>query len=78
MQSTMYILFLLCTGESFSEALILASTNPQYHSRLSPILFVALPVQYVNNLLSYCRLIDAKIRASDIDLPVTEIVKRHT
>jgi hypothetical protein len=24
----------------------------------------------MNNLLSYCGLIDAKIRASDIDLPV--------
>ena len=27
----------------------------------------------MNNLLSYCGLIDAKIRASDIDLPVQEI-----
>ena len=26
----------------------------------------------MNNLLSYCGLVDAKIRASDIDLPVTE------
>ena len=25
----------------------------------------------MNNLLSYCGLVDAKIRASDIDLPVT-------
>ena len=32
---------LLYTGKSFSEALILASTNPQYDKRL----FIALPVQ---------------------------------
>ena len=73
------------TGKSFSEALILASTNPQYHKRL----FIELPVQHMKttsaehgknmfcdcsfhvlNLLSYCGLIDAKIRASDKDLPV--------
>ena len=57
---------LVCTGKSFSEALILASTNPQYDKRL----FIELPVQHMNNLLSYCGLIDAKIRASDKDLPV--------
>jgi hypothetical protein len=27
-------------------------------------------IKYMNNLLSYCGLIDAKIRASDKDLPV--------
>ena len=31
------------TGKSFSEALILASTNPQYDKRL----FIELPVQYM-------------------------------
>ena len=31
------------TGKSFSEALILASTNPQYDNRL----FIELPVQYM-------------------------------
>ena len=103
----------LSTGKSFSEALILASTNPKYDKRL----FIELRVQYMkttsseyvvyincfelsiqkqkticvhhmfwerselaifmywtgnsmNNLLSYCRLVDAKIRASDKDLPV--------
>ena len=30
----------------------------------------------MNNLLSYCGLIDAKIRASDKDLPVNFIIKR--
>ena len=95
------------TGKSFSEALILASTNPQYDERL----FIDLPVQYIkttssehvvyincfecqnkkqftyttysdivvfmywtgksmNNLLSYCGLVDARIRASNKDLPV--------
>ena len=99
----------LYTGNSFSEALIFASTNPQYDKRL----FIELQVQYMkiasseyvvfincsecqnknkkqfvyttcselgifmywtgnsmNNLLSYCGLVDAKIRASDKDLPV--------
>ena len=32
-----------CTGKSFSEVLILASTNPQYAKRLS----IELPVQYM-------------------------------
>ena len=32
-----------CTGKSLSEALILASTNPQYDNRL----FIELPVQYM-------------------------------
>ena len=50
------------TGKSFSEALILASNNPQYDKRLF--------TDTMNNLLSYCGLIDAKIRASDKDLPV--------
>ena len=87
----------ICTGKSFSEALIFISTNPQYDNRL----FIELPVQnmkvpssehvvyikrseYQNktknnnlcywtgdsmkNLLSYCGLVDAKIRASDKDL----------
>ena len=100
------------TGKSFSEALIFASTNPQYDDRL----FIELQVQYLkipssehgddmlctkivfdiqnnfgtqnvlprfelgvfmyrtcnsmNNLSSYCGFIDAKIRASDKDLPV--------
>ena len=32
----------------------------------------------MNNLLSYCGLIDAKIRASDKDLPVHDtLVKNH-
>ena len=36
-------IFWLCTGKSFSEALILVSTNPQYDKRL----FIALRVQYM-------------------------------
>ena len=32
-----------CTGKSFSEALILESTNPQYDKRL----FIELQVQYM-------------------------------
>ena len=33
----------ICTGKSFSEALIFASTNPKYDKRL----FIELPVQYM-------------------------------
>ena len=62
------------TGKSLSEALIFASINPQYDNRL----FMELPRKIqaqnignsMNNLLSYFGLIDAKIRASDKDLPV--------
>ena len=36
------------TGKSFSEALILASTNPKYDTRL----FIALPVQYMKTTRS--------------------------
>ena len=82
----------MCTGKSFSEALILASTNPQYDKRL----VIDLPVQYmktsssehvvymncfecqnkktpicVHNMLLACsELVDARIRASEKDLPV--------
>ena len=94
----------LGTGKSLSEALIFASTNPQYDNRL----FIELQVQYIkitsseqivfclctqhvlpmfspcselaifmyltrnimNNMSSYCGLFDAKISASDKDLPV--------
>ena len=81
------------TGKSLLEALILASTNPQYDKRL----FIDLTVQYMkttssehvvyincffvfvltlktgksmNNLLSYCGLGDARVTASEKDLPV--------
>ena len=106
-----------CTGKSFSEALILASTNPQYDKRL----FIDLPVQYMkttssvhvvyincsecqnknkkqivyttcselaifmywtfnsmNNLLSYCGLVDARISASEKDLPVHSAVEKSS
>ena len=38
----------ICTGKSFSEALILASTNPQYGKRL----FIELQVQYMKTTSS--------------------------
>ena len=38
----------LCTGKSFSKALILASTNPQSDKRL----FIDLPVQYMKTTSS--------------------------
>ena len=104
------------TGKSLSEALIFASTSPQYDDRL----FIELQVQYMkipssnlgrtccvqklfltfrtifvlnmfspcselaifmyrtcnsmNNLLSYCGLVDARISASEKDLPVQTIL----
>ena len=102
------------TGKSSSEALIVASTNPQYDK----ILFIDLPAQYMkttssehvvvytncflflfwhseqfmyttcselgifmywtrysmNNLLSYCGLVDARISASEKDLPLIWIL----
>ena len=82
------------TGKSFSEALILASTNPQCDKRL----FIELPAQHIkititeigqnmartcsalvvfmyltgksmNNRLPYRGLVDARISASEKDLP---------
>ena len=110
MQLLILILYQYFTGKWSSEALIFASTNPQYDNRLffeSPVQYMKIPssehVVYtncseckkqticeqsmfwecfdigifkyltgysMNNLLSYCGLVDAKIRASDIDLPV--------
>ena len=68
-----YVLIInIRTGKSLSEALIFASTNPQYDR-----LFFALQVQYmkfrtiyVYNMFSPC---STKIRASDKDLPVKMI-----
>ena len=40
--------FLVCTGKSLSEGLILGSTNPQYDKRL----FINLPVQYMKTTSS--------------------------
>ena len=79
----------LSTGKSFSEALILASTNPQYEKDCSLIstwklqtqkmyttcseleVFMYRTGESMNNLLSYCGLIDARIRVSNKDLPVS-------
>ena len=38
-----FLVFVFITGKSMSEALIFASTNPQYDNRL----FIELPVQYM-------------------------------
>ena len=71
------------TGKPFSKTLIRASTNKQHEKRL----FMELPWKHcqntfcacsfhgnsMNNLLSYCGLIDVKIRTSDKDLPVQNV-----
>ena len=44
------------TGKSFSEELILVSTNPQYDKRL----FMHWTRNSMNNLSSYCGLVDAR------------------
>ena len=71
-------------GKSSSEALILASTNPQYYSRLFMELPWKLPMfcaifcvcsfhgNFMSNLLSYCGLVDARISDSEKDLPVIQ------
>ena len=93
-----------CTGKSFSEALILATTNPQYdkiliyqflhenykvrtccvhklfwmpkqktiyvHNMFWACSFHARTGKSMNNLLSYCGLVVARISASEKDLPV--------
>ena len=51
------------TGKSLSEALIFASTNPQYDDKL----FLTFRTIFVQNMFSPC---SAKIRAFDKDLPV--------
>jgi hypothetical protein len=59
--------FSICTGKSLSEALIFELSNPQYDDRF----FIELSTRNsMNNLSSYCGLVDAKLRASHKDLPV--------
>ena len=87
------------TGRSFSEALILALTNPQYDKRLFMelpwklqaqnmgrtcsvhVLFMLFACSFhsnsMNNLLSYCGLVDARISASEKDLPVQLFLLKH-
>ena len=66
----------LSTGKSFSEALIIASINPQYDKRL----FIELHAQHMKiaNLEFYffwhSEQFDAKIRGSDQDLPVLCVI----
>ena len=91
------------TGKSFSEALIVASVNPQHDERLfnefqetyklttrcvqilfwmskqkKNTIFVhnVLPLleNSMNNLLSCCGLTDARMEASEKDLPVTNVL----
>ena len=53
-------------GKSFPEALILASTTGTSIHNMTTVFYG----NSMNNLLSYCGLIDAKIRASDKGLPL--------
>ena len=59
-------LSIFCTGESLSEALILASTNQQYDERL----FIELQVQYMFFVLTF-RTIDEQnmYRACSFHVP---------
>ena len=58
------------------EALILASTNPQYDKRL----FIDLPVQYMKTISSehivHLNCFDVRISASEKDLPVQDKEKQ--
>ena len=101
----------MCTGKSFSEALILESVNPQYDDRLfihfwiqykkntswehvvykhcfedqnkkqclyttcsEVVFFLYWSQESMNNLSSYCGLIDWRMSASDTDLPVIALI----
>ena len=61
---------LLCTGKSLSEALIFASTNPQYDNRL----FIESLVQYMKIPSSehvVYTIVEIRMSASEKDLPVS-------
>ena len=70
------------TGKSFSEAIILASVNPQMvfcfcfdiqnNICTQLVLNLYFSGNSMNNLLLYCRLTDSRMRASDTDLPAVE------
>ena len=60
----------VCTGKSFSKALILAATNPQYVNWKDCTLNYEFN-NSMNNLSSYCWLVDSRISASEKDLPVS-------
>ena len=77
--------FLLHTGESVSDPLILESVNPENCSNYclnvkntkkkyiyctKHFLNLYFWGNSMNNLLTYCRLTDARMRASEKDLPV--------
>ena len=76
-----------CTGKSFSEGLILESVNPQYDERLFiefsekekfATYFVHNMMYFsrnsMNNLLSYCGLIDTRMSASEKDVPLLHYI----
>ena len=64
------------TGKSLSEALIFASINPQYV--LPMFCACSFHGNSMNNLLSYCGLVDARISASEKDLLVPKIILTFT
>ena len=72
----------LGTGKSLSEAHIFASINTKYDNRLFMEHVLPMFCAYsfhgnsMNNLSSYCGLVDATISASEKDLPVSEEVQR--
>ena len=74
------------TGKSFSEALILASVNPQMvfcfcfdiqnnicTQNVLNLYFSGNWMNWMNNLSSYCGLTDSRMRASDTDLPYVQV-----
>ena len=69
-----------CTGNFFSEALILASVDPQYDKRLFiwfltrniHVFFLYWSWESMKNLWSYCGLTNSRMSASEKDLPVLQ------
>ena len=78
--------FNLVTGKSLSEALLFAEHRENMlctkivlnvGNNFSPGIFMYWTCNLMNNLSSYCGLVDAKIRAYDKDLPVPSFNKQH-
>ena len=66
-----YCKSLVCTGKCLTEVLLFAKHGENMLcTEIERGIFMYWTCSSMNNLLSYCGLVDAKIRASDKDLPV--------
>ena len=65
LDSSSHVNAMHCTGKYLSKALLFAEYGENMYWTYNSM----------NNLSSYCGLVDAKIRASDKDLPVASLTK---